>query len=164
MSRKKTVSDEPLKRLDEFELKERRRKRRKKPKKENNFFGYLASIVFNGALLYTVNHLLVWNVPFLAFSFQKVLPMANFAIGAALFSNFLLMLDDEGKFASFLRIIQKLFGIFFVYGLLSVFPFNLSIVSNSALITASLKLALLSYIVGLGVGTMIEFLKLAFEK
>jgi hypothetical protein len=82
-------------------LKERRRKRRKNLKRKTIFSDTWLQLFLTEALLYTVNHLLVWNVPFLAFSFQKVLPMANFAIGAALFSNFLLMLDDEGNLPVF---------------------------------------------------------------
>ncbi|MGI5826420.1 MAG: hypothetical protein ACOX50_03340 [Patescibacteria group bacterium] len=167
MPRRKTTEEEEfLKRLDELEFSDTkpRRKRKKRPKKENRLPGYFSSILINGLLLYAVNHISSFDIPFLTSDFPRVLPIINASLGVVIFCSLLLALDDDGKFGSFLRMIQTLFAIFLVYSLYNVFPFNFGSISNSVLISSSLKVALLAAIVGLGVASILEFLKLAFEK
>jgi membrane-associated HD superfamily phosphohydrolase len=164
--RKTTEEEEFLKRLDELEFNETkpRRKRKKRTKKENHLPGYFSSILISGLLLYGLNNISSFDIPFLTLDFQRVLPIINVSLGVAIFCSFLLVLDDDGKFGSFLRIVQNLFAIFLVYSLYNIFPFTFSSISNSVLVSTSLKVALLATIVGLGVATILEFLKLAFEK
>lgn len=159
MTSNKKVDDKEI-----TKVKKPRKRSRKKVKNENQPLKYFMAIIADSLFFYVFNHLFDWNIFFLTFDFQKVLPSINLAIGVAIFCNILLIFDNEGKFGNFLRLVKSLFGIFFAYTVYRVFPFDLTSLPNAVLAVSSLKIALLSLIVSFGVATIIRFFKFSFEK
>ena len=122
-------------------------------------FGYVISIVINVAMLVIVQNLLEWGwLPFLTDEFAEVVPWISFSLIASIVVNIIYQLDDSQIVKSVGQIAVNLISVWVTYTVLTVFPFDFSgyqfdweIVTRVVLILA---------IVGAGIGTLVEAIKL----
>lgn len=122
-------------------------------------FGYVISIVINVAMLVIVQNLLEWGwLPFLTDEFAEVVPWISFSLIASIVANIIYQLDDSQIVKSVGQIAVNLISVWVTYTVLTVFPFDFSgyqfdweIVTRVVLILA---------IVGAGIGTLVEAIKL----
>jgi len=115
-------------------------------------FGYFVSIIVNAALIYVVNNLLNWNIPFLTEHFSECLFWANLSLGVSMFINFIFMFFDRKWFHNLMQAIGNVFSFISAYVFWRVFPLdlpgNMKEAVNVALIIL-LVLVLLSILVEL---------------
>ena len=89
-------------------------------------FGYFISIVINFVMMYVLNNLHKWTVPFVTDAFSEVLWAVNLLLGVAIFIHFIFMFFDRRWFKSFMQAIANVFSLISMYVFREVFPLELS--------------------------------------
>lgn len=96
-----------------------KKRRSKKP-------DYIIAIIINVALLYVVNNLIRWDIPYLTREFaDKPLLILNISITATIIANAIFLAFDPEWFTALVRAILNLISIAFLYTFLTVFPLNI---------------------------------------
>lgn len=122
-------------------------------------FGYVISIVINVAMLVIVQNLLEWGwLPFLTDEFAEVVPWISFSLIASIVANIIYQLDDSQIVKSMGRIAVNLISVWVTYTVLTVFPFDFSAYQFDWEIVT--RVVLILAIVGAGIGTLVEAIKL----
>ena len=123
-------------------------------------FGYVVAILVNVAMLIAANNLLAWDIfPFLTGDFERVLPILNVSLGAAVIVNLDYLGFDAGWFKSLTQIGLLAISLAVTVRLYQVFPFDFSAYEfNWELLT---KWVLVLAMVGVGIGMIVELAKLA---
>ena len=123
-------------------------------------FGYVVAILVNVAMLIAANNLLAWDIfPFLTNDFERVLPILNVSLGAAVVVNLVYLGFDAGWFKSLTQIGLLAISLAVTVRLYQVFPFDFSAYEfNWELLT---KWVLVLAMVGVGIGMIVELAKLA---
>jgi len=124
---------------------------------------YIVAIVVNSALLYVFNNLLSWNLPYLTQDFAKVLPILNLSLYVKIASNFLFMFIDSEIFRQFIRIIFDCFGLAVVYTMLTVFPLDLSSLSQGDTISSALQIAFTASIFAIALAILVKIIRLVLK-
>lgn len=119
--------------------------------------GYVAAIIVNFILLYLVNNLLAWRVPFLTSEFVVPLRYLNISLGATMVANLLFLSYDPKWFLAITRTALNVIGIVVSYSLYVTFPFDLSSLASEGLFTLIVRIALILGIVGAAIGAIVEF-------
>lgn len=89
-------------------------------------FGYLISILVNFAMMFVVNNLLKWNVPFLNDRFVECLWAINLSISASIFIYCIFLFYDPRWFKSLMQALANAFSFISTYVFWRVFPLDLS--------------------------------------
>lgn len=135
---------------------------REKPKERSRTqkrVGYVAAIIVNFILLYLVNNLLAWRVPYITSEFVVPLRYLNISLGATMVANLLFLSYDPEWFLAITRMALNVIGIVVSYSLYVTFPFDLSSLASEGVFTVLLRIALILGIVGSAIGVIAEFVK-----
>lgn len=120
---------------------------------------YLGAIVGNLVLLYIVNHLMKWHIPFINEDFYKVLPYMNWSICVSIVANILYIFFNQ----KFIRLgtmpVLNIFSLLSVYMLFKVFPFDFKSVGMGILNQVG-KILLGFVVLGVVIGIVVDWYKL----
>jgi hypothetical protein len=123
-------------------------------------FGYMVAIVVNVFLLIAANNLLAWDIlPFLTNDFERVLPILNVSLGAAIAVNLIYLGFDAAWFKALTQIGLLVISLAATIRLYQVFPFDFSAYEFGWESVA--EWALILAMVGVGIGVVAELVKLA---
>jgi len=90
-------------------------------------FGYLISILVNGAIYYVINNIPIWNyVPFLTEGYRNVLWIANISIGVTVFMYATFMVFDPRWYRSLMQAVANIFSFYSIEIFRREFPLDLS--------------------------------------
>ena len=112
----------------------------------------------------TVGGVTGWvRYPFLTGDFSAVLPILTATLILSIIGHIILLVFDKYSLREIILIILNIFGIITVATFLSVFPFDFSVIPQAgvaAVVTTITTIVLIGIIIGLGVGTLVKFIKL----
>lgn len=111
-------------------------------------FGYLVGILFNFAMIYVVNNLLNWNVPFLTERFIECIWAINLSLSVSIFIHFIHLFYDPKWFRSLMQAMANVFSIVSTFVFWRVFPLALS--ENIARVV-NLAIIIIMALIGLSV-------------
>ncbi|MFC1871315.1 DUF4870 domain-containing protein [Chloroflexota bacterium] len=101
--------------------------------------------------------------PLLTADYNAWLPIINVALVFSLLGHILIIIVDSYLLRETTLIILNLFVLAAVSSLLSIFPFNFSVIPNNALADISpvmVTIALVVIVIGLGIATLVNFIRL----
>lgn len=106
----------------------------------------------------------VWDIyPFITEKFNLWLPVLNASLLINIIGNIILIINDSFYFNNITNIVMHMFGIASAATLLSLFPFDFSVVPDTNLNTILfpiIKILLILIIVGLSIGILVRFIKI----
>jgi len=88
-------------------------------------FGYLVSIILNLLIIYGVNNLVRWEVPYLTADFSDVVWAFNLSLSVTAFMYAIFMLFDRRWFKHFMVAITNLFSIGALFVFWQVLPLDI---------------------------------------
>jgi hypothetical protein len=94
------------------------------PREWGRTSGYIASIVIDMILLYVVQHLVDWNVPWITPAWSDVVWAVNLSLTASIVANALLLAYDRPWFHRLVEVITTALALVTAYWIYLVFPFN----------------------------------------
>lgn len=115
------------------------------------YFGLAVDIV----LLYVINNLVYFKIPFLTDQLVSCLWAINLALGMGIIGNFVLLLYRPAWFYHLVQAISNLLVILAFYIVLRVFPFNFS----QGILQTSVKVTLIVVMAGIGIASLIELIR-----
>jgi hypothetical protein len=118
--------------------------------------GYIAAVLVNLILIYVVNNLLNWGVSWITSAFVAVLWAMNLSLAAQIVANLLWYFYDPRWLRSLVQIVLNGFGLLSTYMLYVVFPFDF----GQAMWGQWLRIAFIVGMVGIGIGTVAEIIRL----
>lgn len=95
--------------------------------------------------------------------FNAVLPILTTTLALSIVGHIILLIFDKYLLREIILIVLNLFGIATVATFLSVFPFDFGVIPNTditAILNVVVAAVLIVIIVGLGIGTLVRFIKL----
>jgi len=126
-----------------------------------NFFNqYIAYYEYNAASA-------SWNfTPFITPGFDTWLPIFNAATIIAIIGNIILIVNDSFYFDNITNIVMHIFGIVSVSTLLSLFPFDFSVIPDANLnqvLFPVLRIVFIFILVGLSIGILVRFIRIILK-
>ena len=94
------------------------------PREWGRTSGYIASIVIDMILLYVVQHLVDWNVPWITPAWSDVVWAVNLSLTASIVANALLLAYDRPWFHRLVEVITTALALVAAYWIYLVFPFD----------------------------------------
>ena len=88
-------------------------------------FGYTVSIILNLLILYGVNNLTRWGIPYLTGRFSECVWAFNLSLGATIFMYATFLVFDRRWFKHFMQAVTNVFSIVSIYIFRQVFPLDL---------------------------------------
>ncbi len=85
---------------------------------------YVGAIVANGVLLFVLNNLLGWNVPFLTESYKNCLWAIDISLGAIIIVNFVFIFFDKDWFKHLLQVFTSIASFISLCVIHAIFPFE----------------------------------------
>jgi hypothetical protein len=128
-------------------------------KRSGRRVGYIIAIVINVVLLYVVNNLLAWGLPFLTDDFSEVVPLISLSLLVSVAANTLYLFVDTPVVKSATQIAVNSVSIVATVAVLRVFPFDFSDYAFDWAIVA--RILLIVAIVGTGIAIVVDVAKLA---
>jgi hypothetical protein len=105
-----------------------------------------------------------WSIfPFITEGFNAWLPVLNASLLITIIGNVILIINDSFYFSNITNIVMHAFGIASVSTLLSLFPFDFSVVPDinlNSILFPVIKIVLILIIVGLSIGILVRFIKI----
>lgn len=129
--------------------------RDKELKNQDFVFGIIANII----LLYIVNSVMNWDLPFVTESFRGLIPLFNVVIAANLIASAALIIYRVQWLWTFTQIILSALGYLMVSSLYSVFPFTF----RNIYVFYSVKFALIVAMVVMAVAVFLHGLKFVLK-
>ena len=139
---------------------QRERKRKRQTSVWAQRVGYIFAIIFTLIFMYIINHLLEWGVPFLTDDFRICLWVINLSLAASIVGNALLLAYDARWFRHIIQIILNIFAFVAVYIVYAILPFAFP----EALWAMLARVVLIIMMVGIGIGLIVEFVKLVLNR
>lgn len=126
-----------------------------------NFFNqYIAYYEYNAASA-------SWSfTPFITPGFDTWLPIFNAATIIAIIGNIILIVNDSFYFDNITNIVMHIFGIVSVATLLSLFPFDFSVIPDANLnqvLFPVLRIVFIFILVGLSIGILVRFIRIILK-
>jgi hypothetical protein len=112
--------------------------------------GYLGSIAVNAVLLYSVTHVLEWQVGWITPAWADVVWPLSLSLEVSIAANALFLVYDNDWFRYPLLAASSLVAFQAVYALYAVFPFDFGNAWN-----VIVRLVLLALILAIGIGTIV---------
>ena len=122
--------------------------------------GYIATIIVNLVLLYIVDHLLAWQVPFLTESFIAAQWVIALSLWAGIAGNALLLAYDAPWFRHLLKAGMNAFSFAANYTVLVIFPFDFGLVFWDQIV----RLGLIIGLVVTGVVVVVEAVQALLDR
>jgi hypothetical protein len=117
--------------------------------------GYIISLTVNLILLYIVNNLLSWNLPFISVTFSQVLWVINLSIVVSIIRNIVFIKYNPLWFRHIMNSLIYFFGLIAVYILYKVFP----LIYSQNYMVLYYRILFILIIVGLVISIFFEILK-----
>lgn len=130
--------------------------------KENQLGGYIAGVIFGGGLLYVMNNLPAWKVPFLLGSYGEILWAVNLSLTIQLGLNVALMFYHPLYFHYLGQAIMSAAGALALLVVAQVFPIDLSMVPGLGAfpwINLVARVALIAAAFGSAVGAVVNLVR-----
>ena len=130
--------------------------------RENHPAGYIASILANGAILWVMNALPGWNLPYLLDSYSTVLPAINLSLAVQLSMNLVLIFYHPRFFHHLAQVVTAGFSIYAIAALARVFPLDFSSIpmpNGAPGLNLIVRFALFVAIGGLAIGAIVHAFK-----
>lgn len=135
----------------------------RRPSLASRRFGYVVAVLVNVALLVVVNNILDWDIlRFLTRDFERVIPILNVSLGASILANLVYLSYDAPWFKSLAQIGLLGISMAVTVRMYRVFPFDFSRYEFDW--TTVAKVVLILAMVGVGLGILAEFVKLATRR
>ncbi len=96
-----------------------------KKSKENSIGTYIGGVVAGGILLFVINKLPQWHVPFITAAYADILWALNLSLLVQLTGNFMLLFYHPLFLHHIVQVVFNIFSIIALYFLITVFPFSL---------------------------------------
>lgn len=106
-------------------------------------------------LLYVINNLVYFEIPFLTDQLVSCLWAVNLALGIGIIGNFVLLLYRPAWFYHLVQVISNLLVVLAFYIVLRVFPFNIS----QGILQTSVKVTLMVVMAGIGIASIVELIR-----
>lgn len=94
------------------------------PREWARSIGYISSIVIDMILLYVVQHLLDWNVPWITASWSDVLWAVNLSLTVSIVANAFRLAYDRPWFHKLAEVVTTAVALVAAYWMYLVFPFD----------------------------------------
>ncbi len=137
----------------------------KRPR-ENQLGGYIAGAIFDGGLLYVMNNLLTWGVPFLLGTYGEILWAVNLSLTIQLGLNIALIFYHPLYFHHLGRSIMSAASAFALVVIARIFPVDLAPVPGLASLpwlNLAARVALLVGAVGGAIGAFVHLARFFFR-
>ena len=93
------------------------------PEHRRKISEYVGAIIANGFILFVLNNLYNWRVPFLTESYQKCIWAIDVSLGAMIIVNFVFIFFDRDRFKHLLQIFTSAASFLALYIINWIFPF-----------------------------------------
>ena len=123
---------------------------RTEPRQWSRTSGYLVSIVIDVILLYVAQHLLDWNLPWVASTWSEVVWAVSLSLTISIVANALLLAYDQPWFRNSVEFVTTGVALYVGYWIYVVFPFDFGSQWNWLA-----HLALAALLLGLAVATVV---------
>jgi len=142
--------------IDDFE-EEQQEKRvvKKRPGKA----GYIGTIVANIVLMFIVNNILKWGVPFFTREFTKVLWIINLSLSLTIACNIIYLIYDRAWFRNLTQMFLNTLSLLATYITYKVFPFDFSKVTGFPFLGLLVRVALIFIMVITFIAAIAELMK-----
>ena len=97
--------------------------RSKMPEHRRKISEYIGAIIANGFILFALNNLYNWGVPFLTESYQNCIWAIDVSVGAMIIVNFVFIFFDRDWFKHLLQIFTSAASFLALYVINMIFPF-----------------------------------------
>lgn len=151
--------------------------RRGKHSRESRIAGYSFSIAWSLILIIFFNYFNryiayytyseaagKWNIqPLITGDFKAWLPILTIALTISIIGNIILIINDSFYVRNIALIVMNIFGIASVITLLTLFPFDFSIIPSAnwnAILFPIIKIVLILIIIGIAIGSFVRFIKI----
>lgn len=94
--------------------------------RENRLGNHIASLVVNGVILWIMNALPSWNIPYLLASYKSALPAINLSLYVQMAMNVVLIFYRPHYFYHLSKVVRAGFSIYAISTILRVFPLDFS--------------------------------------
>jgi hypothetical protein len=123
-----------------------------------NFFNkYIAYYVYDSSLD-------KWNIqPLITNNFKAWLPILTISLIITIIGNIALIINDSFYVRNIALIVMNIFGIASVATLLTLFPFDFSVIPSAdwnAILFPIIKIVLILIIIGMAIGSLVRFIKI----
>jgi hypothetical protein len=85
---------------------------------------YIGAIIANGFILFALNNLYKWNVPFLTESYQDCIWAIDVSLGAVIIVIFIFIFYDRDRFKHLLQVFTSAVSFMSLFVIHSIFPFE----------------------------------------
>ncbi len=116
---------------------------------------YYIGIAVDIVLLYAINNLVYFEIPFLTDQLISCLWAVNLALGMGIMGNFILLIYRPHWFYHLVQFMMNALFILALYVLLRIFPFNIS----QSILQSTLKVTLIVVMSGIGIASFVEIVK-----
>ncbi len=84
---------------------------------------YIGAIIANGFIVFALNNLYNWGVPFLTESYRNCLWAINVSLGAVIIANFVFIFYDRDRFKHLLQVFTSAASFMALFVINGIFPF-----------------------------------------
>jgi hypothetical protein len=84
---------------------------------------YIGAVIANGFILFALNNLYNWGVPFLTESYQNCIWAIDVSLGAVIIVNFVFIFFDRDRFKHLLQVFTGAASFLALYVINMIFPF-----------------------------------------
>ncbi len=130
--------------------------------KENQLGGYIAGVIFDGGLLYVMNSLPAWKVPFLLGSYGEILWAVNLSLTIQLGLNLALIFYHPLYFHYLGQAIMSAASVLALIVIAQIFPIDLSSVPGIGALpwlNLAVRVALIAAAFGSAIGTIVNVVR-----
>jgi hypothetical protein len=93
------------------------------PQHRRKISEYIGAIIANGFILFALNNLYNWGVPFLTESYQSCIWAIDVSIGIVILVNFIFIFFDRDRFKHLLQVFTSAASFLALYVINRIFPF-----------------------------------------